>query len=85
MEEKILKAKELKDLLSKLARLKGQMSVIPFDNHTIVGVFLGHGDLRTLFHQESFHSYEEDPSKCNLSVLRGFFSLPEIEDRLAKL
>ena len=84
MEEKLLKAKELKDLLLNLKKVNGYIKVLPKDEvNTKLIVHITMSGIDTGAYSEVFHAYEDDPCKCTLSVLRNFFSITHIEDRLS--
>ena len=80
MEEKILKEKELKEGLLVLAKAALFIRVIPLIPG---GTMLSIWKHDTALCSEVFHSYEIDPAKYTLAILREFFSTATGADLLS--
>ena len=92
MEEKLLKEKELKELLRTLSKMNGYISVVTMitgatTEATSLGIYIydKFQDKQVCYHREAFHCYEQDPTACTLTVLRNFYASPRIAEKLSMI
>jgi hypothetical protein len=88
MEEKLLKAKELSELLLNLKKIHvyyaTYIQVAPQDNGDVTLEVVQETEYspKTLYN-ESFHNYADDPQKCTLLFLHNFFALPSTAEHIS--
>jgi hypothetical protein len=83
MEEKLLKEKELKELLMNLQKINGTIALHPYEDGSVtlqINAFPKGNHLKC---SKSFHNYANDPIKCTLTILYMFFSDPETAEHIS--